>query len=67
MFPTATINVMFIPVPAMVGIGGFVLYDIYRSYTGTSGRVDSAGHIGGAVAGLAYWYLKIRGRGIGRW
>ncbi|KAI8916568.1 hypothetical protein DFJ77DRAFT_439812 [Powellomyces hirtus] len=54
MFPTATINVMFIPVPAMVGIG-------------TSGRVDSAGHIGGAVAGLAYWYLKIRGRGIGRW
>ncbi|KAI8924431.1 hypothetical protein BC831DRAFT_465630 [Entophlyctis helioformis] len=62
MFPTSTILVLFVPMPAWVAVGGFVAYDLYRSMTGTSGRIDTAGHLGGAAMGLAYWYLRIRRR-----
>ncbi|KAI8851850.1 hypothetical protein BC829DRAFT_431025 [Chytridium lagenaria] len=33
----------FIPVPALVGIGGFLCYDIYMASSGRQGMVDSGG------------------------
>ncbi|KAJ3271788.1 hypothetical protein HK104_004628, partial [Borealophlyctis nickersoniae] len=46
-YPTATVNLfMFLPVPAALAIGGFFLYDVYRSMSGRSGSVDTFGHIG---------------------
>ncbi|TPX72955.1 hypothetical protein SpCBS45565_g00161 [Spizellomyces sp. 'palustris'] len=68
-YPTVPVYLfMVVPIPAAVAIGGFVAYDVYRSYTGSSGRTDSAAHVGGAAAGLAYWYFKVRGRYRGgRW
>jgi membrane associated rhomboid family serine protease len=53
---------LFIQVPAIVGIGGFVAYDVYMASTGQQGKVDSAGHVGGALFGVLYWLLRVRGR-----
>ncbi|KAI9101036.1 hypothetical protein DFS34DRAFT_612968 [Phlyctochytrium arcticum] len=57
---------MVIPVPAALAIGGFVAYDVFRGVTGTGGRTDTAAHIGGAMAGFAYWWFKVRRGRIGR-
>lgn len=46
MNPWASVMVLFIPMPAIVAIGGFAAYDFYRSITNRQGFVDSAGHIG---------------------
>ncbi|KXS17137.1 rhomboid-domain-containing protein [Gonapodya prolifera JEL478] len=58
--PYSTIYVYFFPVPAWLAAGAFVSYDIYRSAAGTGGRTATAGHVGGAVAGFAYywWWVK---------
>lgn len=59
---------MVIPVPAWAAIGGFFVWDVWRSLGGRSGVTDSAGHVGGAVAGIGYWWWKYgRGKRIGRW
>ncbi|KAJ1552177.1 hypothetical protein HK096_001113, partial [Nowakowskiella sp. JEL0078] len=48
MHPKAQISIFFfIPVNALVGVCAFIAYDIYRASSGTNGRIDSAGHIGG--------------------
>jgi membrane associated rhomboid family serine protease len=63
MFPRDVIYLMMvIPVPMWLGVGGFVLYDVYRSLAQGGGVVDTAAHVGGAAAGLAWYFLRIRGR-----
>ena len=49
-----------LPVPSYLAVGAFIGYDLYKSLRGTSGRIDSAGHLGGALGGFLYWYLRIR-------
>ena len=51
-----------VPIPSWLAIGGFIAYDILRSVRGTSGQVDTAGHLGGAAAGALYWLLRLRRR-----
>ncbi|KAJ3093766.1 hypothetical protein HDU97_009050 [Phlyctochytrium planicorne] len=62
-YPQFPITIFFfIPVPAILGIGGFLAYDLYMASSGRQGTVDSAGHVGGALFGLAYWLLRVRRR-----
>jgi hypothetical protein len=51
-----------VPVPVIGAVGAFVAYDLYRAVTHRQGNIGSAGHIGGALAGILYYFLKIRGR-----
>ena len=48
--------------PVTVGVGAFVMYDLYRAITHCQKNIGSAGHIGGAIAGVLYYFLKINGR-----
>ncbi|KAJ3072528.1 hypothetical protein HDU98_003414 [Podochytrium sp. JEL0797] len=58
----------FIEVPAIVGIGGFIAYDLYLASSGQQGVVDSASHVGGAAFGMMYWAAFVRGVATrGRW
>ncbi|KAI8804021.1 hypothetical protein BJ742DRAFT_826870 [Cladochytrium replicatum] len=60
-WPTATVTLFFVvPLPAIFAVGGFVAYDLYRASTVTSGRIDTAGHLGGALYGVAYWAVRLR-------
>ena len=60
-FPRAPIAIFgIIPAPAGLAIGGFMAWDLYRTYHGTGGSTDTAGHLGGAAAGALYWFLRIR-------
>ncbi|KAJ3230717.1 hypothetical protein HDU81_004287 [Chytriomyces hyalinus] len=47
----------FVEVPAIVGIGGYVAYDLYLATAGQQGVVDSAAHVGGAAFGVLYWFF----------
>ncbi|KAJ1677267.1 hypothetical protein EV182_006523 [Spiromyces aspiralis] len=59
--PRATFNIFFfIPMPAWAAVIGFVGFDIYRSATNPSSRIDNAGHVGGALSGLAYYMYYLR-------
>ncbi|ORY52857.1 rhomboid-domain-containing protein [Rhizoclosmatium globosum] len=61
-YPMNPINLFFfIQVPAFVGIGGYLAYDLYLATSGKSGVVDNAAHIGGAVFGVGYWLAFVRG------
>jgi membrane associated rhomboid family serine protease len=53
---------LIIPMPVVVAVGAFVAYDLYRAVTHRQGNIGSAGHIGGAIAGTLFYFLKIRGR-----
>ncbi|KAJ3333119.1 hypothetical protein HDU76_011339 [Blyttiomyces sp. JEL0837] len=60
-YPWSRITLFFFfDVPAIAGVGLFVAYDLYLAYGGNHGRVDSAGHLGGALYGALYWLLRIR-------
>ncbi|KAI9003893.1 hypothetical protein DFJ74DRAFT_713412 [Hyaloraphidium curvatum] len=59
-YPTATIFVWFIPMPAWAAVAGLVGMDVYRAASGTSGRTNTAAHIGGALTGLAYFFIRIK-------
>ena len=61
--PFDTVLIFFvIPMPVFLGVGAFIAYDLYRMVTRQRGNIGSAGHIGGALAGSLYYFLKIRGR-----
>ncbi|CAG8527385.1 18915_t:CDS:2 [Dentiscutata erythropus] len=62
-FPNATFLVFFvIPAPAIMVVGLYALYDIYRAWNVSYGKIDSAGHLGGAAFGLLYYFAKIKPR-----
>ncbi|KAG4095341.1 rhomboid-domain-containing protein [Neocallimastix lanati (nom. inval.)] len=51
---------MFLPLPAWLGMSLYTIMDIYRTATMTNGRIDTAGHVGGALSGLLFYIIKIR-------
>ncbi|KAI8621131.1 hypothetical protein BC830DRAFT_1095960 [Chytriomyces sp. MP71] len=60
--PSSPIQIFFLlQMPAIVGVGGFLAYDLYMASTGQQGTVDSAAHVGGALFGLLYWAAFVRG------
>ncbi|KAJ9121159.1 hypothetical protein QFC24_004833 [Naganishia onofrii] len=63
MFPQAKFLMFFIvPMPAWVAVGGIFAYDLYQSILVPTSMTDSAGHIGGILAGVGF-ALVSRGRG----
>jgi membrane associated rhomboid family serine protease len=61
LFPTRTLMVnFFVPVPAAIAVGIYVLLDV-AGVIGGGGATAHAAHLGGAAVGLAYW-LSIRPR-----
>ncbi|KAH9951792.1 hypothetical protein B0H21DRAFT_684670 [Amylocystis lapponica] len=50
-----------LPIPAWAFVGGVFLWDGYSALQDQRGTTDTAGHIGGLLAGMAY-YLRLRFR-----
>lgn len=62
-FPKQQFLLMFVlPVPAWLAVGGIFAYDLYSSIRSPYALTDSAGHIGGILAGVAF-ALASKGRG----
>lgn len=47
--------------PAWVVVPGILSYDLYSAWFTPAGREDSAGHLGGALAGILFWRFRLRG------
>jgi membrane associated rhomboid family serine protease len=60
MFPWETLIVLFVPAPAIVVVAGYVAYDAYSAWKQSGGKIDSGAHLGGAVFGFGYYFLRIR-------
>lgn len=59
-FPRATLLLYgIVPVPAAVFGVGYVAYDLYGAWMGTSGTAHT-GHLGGALVGVLYWLMLRR-------
>ncbi|KAJ2812378.1 hypothetical protein H4S07_001446 [Coemansia furcata] len=60
-YPMAQLQLFFvIPVRAWLATVGFVGWDLWRVMKHGSSKADGAGHLGGAAAGLAYYWFKLR-------
>lgn len=63
MFPNRTLMInFFIPVPAGIAVGIYILLDVAGAFGIGGGGVANAAHLGGAAYGLAYWYLRVKRR-----
>jgi membrane associated rhomboid family serine protease len=63
LFPDRTLLLQFfIPVPAAVAVGGYILLDVLGLVGGGSlgGNVAHAAHLAGAAYGLAWWWFRVR-------
>ncbi|KAK3808570.1 MAG: hypothetical protein J3Q66DRAFT_374109 [Benniella sp.] len=59
--PFAQYSLFFvINMPAVALIGLFGTYELYNVLTANTGRFDSASHLGGAMFGAGYYFLKLR-------
>ncbi|KAJ2458417.1 hypothetical protein GGF42_002079 [Coemansia sp. RSA 2424] len=60
-YPMAQLQLfMIIPVRAWLATAGFIGWDLWRVLQHGSSKADGAGHLGGAAAGLAYYWFKLR-------
>ncbi|KAJ2881590.1 hypothetical protein IWW38_005778 [Coemansia aciculifera] len=60
-YPMAQLQLfMIIPVRAWLATVGFVGWDLWRVLRHGSSKADGAGHLGGAAAGVAYYWFKVR-------
>ncbi|KAJ2717022.1 hypothetical protein H4R19_000277 [Coemansia spiralis] len=60
-YPKATLLVFFvIPAPAWLVATGLIGWDLYRVLSMQESKVDGAGHLGGAAAGLGYYWFRLR-------
>lgn len=60
--PTATFLIFFvIPAPAWACVSGIFAWDLYHAAGTPKGRTDSAGHVGGILAGILFWRFGLRG------
>ncbi|KAJ3126269.1 hypothetical protein HK098_007741 [Nowakowskiella sp. JEL0407] len=64
--PSATVYLFVVPVNVVLAVFGFFAFDLYRSVSGSTSVVDSAGHVGGAAFGVAYFMQKYGRRLIRR-
>ncbi|KAI8326115.1 rhomboid-domain-containing protein, partial [Martensiomyces pterosporus] len=56
LYPHATFQLFFfVPVPAWLATAGFIGWDVWRVMRSDRTKVDGAGHLGGAAAGLGYY------------
>ncbi|KDE09358.1 hypothetical protein MVLG_00672 [Microbotryum lychnidis-dioicae p1A1 Lamole] len=61
-YPRTTFLLFFVvPVPAWACVAGILGWDLYGALGRRGGTTDSAGHVGGVVAGLM-WFTLLRGR-----
>ncbi|KAI0313818.1 hypothetical protein OF83DRAFT_1175311 [Amylostereum chailletii] len=61
--PRARLLIFFVlPCPAWAAVAGLLALDGYSSMNNSKWRagVDTAGHVGGILAGIAYWALRFR-------
>ncbi|KNE61100.1 hypothetical protein AMAG_06854 [Allomyces macrogynus ATCC 38327] len=56
-----------VPIPAAMAVAGFAACDFYRAWNGSGGNTDVSGHLGGGVAGLAFWAMALRRRRFRPW
>ncbi|PWN46680.1 rhomboid-domain-containing protein [Violaceomyces palustris] len=61
--PNATFLIFFVlPAPAWACVTGFFAWDLYSaSVHSKNSKVDSAGHVGGILAGLLFWRFGLKG------
>jgi membrane associated rhomboid family serine protease len=60
LFPNRTLLLQFfIPVPAAVAVGMYIVLDVF-GMVGGGGGVAHAAHLGGAAYGLAWWWFRVR-------
>ncbi|KDQ17589.1 hypothetical protein BOTBODRAFT_105664 [Botryobasidium botryosum FD-172 SS1] len=60
-FPRTTFLLFFIvPVPAWACVSGLFAWDLMNALSSKRGTTDSAGHIGGILAGIGYFLLRRR-------
>lgn len=60
--PTATFLVFFvIPAPAWAVVSGIFAWDLWHAARLPGGQIDSAGHVGGILAGILFWRFGLRG------
>ncbi|CDU26052.1 related to PCP1-mitochondrial serine protease [Sporisorium scitamineum] len=60
--PRATFLVFFVvPAPAWAVVGAVLGWDVWHAAGTPKGRTDSAGHVGGILAGIAFWRFGLRG------
>ena len=59
-YPWSTVHIIVFPVPAIVAIGGFALWDLYSTINRRGGLIDAAGHIGGGAGGLLYYMYALK-------
>ena len=52
--------------PAWLCISGIFAWDLSQAWFRPGGAVDSAGHVGGILAGLLFWRFRLRGKTISR-
>jgi membrane associated rhomboid family serine protease len=63
MFPRARLYVnFFIPLPAAVAVGLFLLIDLFGVLNPRADMIAHAAHLGGAAYGAVYWLLAVRPR-----
>lgn len=61
LFPHATVQLMFfINLPAWGVAAGLSAWDLWRLFNHDKTRTDGAGHLGGAMAGLGYYWFRLR-------
>ncbi|KAF2835956.1 rhomboid-domain-containing protein [Patellaria atrata CBS 101060] len=59
--PSTQILIFFIPAPLWLAVSGYLAVDwFYMNDPRT--RTAHAGHIGGALFGAAYWFIRLKGR-----
>lgn len=60
LFPNRTLLLgFFLPVPAAVGVGGYILLDVMGAFAGGTG-IAHAAHLAGGAYGLFYWWQRSR-------
>ncbi|KAJ2370629.1 hypothetical protein IW150_004893 [Coemansia sp. RSA 2607] len=61
LFPqTKFLIFLVVPVPAWLATAGFITWDLWGVAKNRNSRTDGAGHLGGAAAGLAYYWFRLR-------
>ncbi|KAJ1804455.1 hypothetical protein LPJ56_006730, partial [Coemansia sp. RSA 2599] len=61
LYPNATLMLfMVVPVPAWLATVGFIGWDMINVVRSSNSKADGAGHLGGAAAGAAYYWFKLR-------